>query len=239
MNQNSRASFVSRFSYPTDKRLILLFYYVPLLMYLSMPMTALGLVSITVNSTFLGWFLSISSILILLILLIHSQWLIESNWLIFGVAFLSGYMLEYSLVNILKKYTYHNLPLAVFGIPLLIPCGWSSAFYATSYTSKLVMKRLKLKDTKFITYLFICTLGMIYGFFLEKLAAVKELWDFHFTSIDVLGVPILATSAWGLTLANFDLGMTLIQEKRYSILLVIITVFLLNLLVAFVLLHFL
>lgn len=239
MHQNSQASFVSTFPFHIDKRLILILYYIPLLMYLSMPITALGLVSIKLNSNILGWFLSISSVMIFLILLIHSRWLIESNWLIFGVAFLSGYMLEYSLVNILKKYTYHNLPLAVLGIPLLIPLGWSSAFYATSYTSKLFINKLKLKDSKLITYLFICGLGMLYGFFLEKLAASKELWDFHFTSTDIFGVPILATSAWGLTLANFDLGMTLIQEKRYSVILLIVTVFLLNLLVAFVLLHFL
>ncbi|MDH5665404.1 MAG: hypothetical protein OEY10_03810, partial [Nitrosopumilus sp.] len=80
-----------------------------------------------------SWIFTLGGIFSYLILFIHSIKGKEreqtSSLFIFIGGFIVALLLEFTLTIILNAYTYQNLPLTIFSIPIVIPLGWVITFY--------------------------------------------------------------------------------------------------------------
>lgn len=164
--------------------------------------------------TIIAWIFSIGGIIAFCTMILHSVIFkqTKTTLFIFGGGTMIAYFLEYTLVNTLELYSYQNLPLILYEIPFVIPCGWVVSFYGLYHMSQDITE----SDTQSI--LLTGFIGMLFGLGIEALAKTSDFWVFHFESTEIVGIPLNVILAWGFSTANFACGISLFEKYhiRYS-----------------------
>ena len=155
-----------------------------------------------VFSTF-AWIFSSGGLLAFSTMSLHSLIFMErkKTFFIFGGGTTIAYLLEYTLSNMFELYTYQNLPITLYNIPIVIPCGWVVSFYGLYHIS------LDLIESETNAIVFTGFIGMLFGLGIETLTKNTEFWVFHFESTEFLNIQLNVILAWGLSTANFVWGI--------------------------------
>lgn len=167
-----------------------------------------------VFSTF-AWIFSIGGLLAYCTMSLHSLIFMErkNTLFIFGGGTTIAYILEYTLSNMFELYTYQNLPITLYSIPIVIPCGWVVSFYGLYHIS------LDITDSDTNAIIITGSIGMLFGLGIEALAKNTDFWIFHFEFTKFLNIPLNVILAWGFSTANFAWGIQLFEKynKQYSL----------------------
>ena len=155
-----------------------------------------------VFSTF-AWIFSSGGLLAFSTMSLHSLIFMErkKTFFIFGGGTTIAYLLEYTLSNMFELYTYQNLPITLYNIPIVIPCGSVVLFYGLYHIS------LDLIESETNAIVFTGFIGMLFGLGIETLTKNTEFWVFHFESTEFLNIQLNVILAWGLSTANFVWGI--------------------------------
>jgi len=184
---------------------------------------------------------TIGGILGFLTMLFHSYYTSDSEDLtifIFGGGFILAYMLEYTLIHLFHAYSYTNLPLMILEVPIVIPMGWVVTFYGLSAMAKDLLDQHNLRQSIPNRITTTGVLAVFFGMGIEILARNINFWVFYFDSVEIVGVPIIVTLAWGLSVATFVLGVELFKIYSKWWWLIMIVVQLLNTGIALLLFQF-
>ncbi|MCE7733685.1 MAG: carotenoid biosynthesis protein [Candidatus Heimdallarchaeota archaeon] len=162
-----------------------------------------------------AWIFSIGGLLAYFTMSLHSLLFMErkKTMFIFGGGTTIAYFLEFTLSNILELYSYQNLPITLYSIPIVIPCGWIVSFYGLYHIS------LDITDSNSTAIATTGFIGMLFGLGIESLAKNTDFWVFHFEFTEFLNTPLNVILAWGFSTANFAWGIQLFEKynKQYSL----------------------
>lgn len=188
------------------------------------------------NGNIISWIFTIGTILGYFIMVIHSMLVNQKGktYFIFGGEVIIAYVLEFFLVNIQHYYSYSGLPLQIFGVPIIIPLGWILTFYGLFnivQDFKLDFKNKTRNQIEIIVYSGI--LAFFFGFSIEILAKIANLWSFNFNQFNIIGIPISVPFAWAFTIMAYSFGLILFEKKPNLFILILIIVLLLNIVFAF------
>ncbi|MCH8907974.1 MAG: carotenoid biosynthesis protein [Candidatus Heimdallarchaeota archaeon] len=163
--------------------------------------------------TIIAWLFTIGTIVAFVALYFHCYLFYGRFFAAF--VFIGGssiaYLLEYSLAVQLDQYTYHNLPLAILQIPVTIALGWVITFYGLYHFILDLLPESKQSPRNIIFAN--GALAGIFGMGIETLARSVEFWEFHFESIKFIGIPVIVTLAWFLSVMIFTSAMLYVKER--------------------------
>ncbi|MHA2031233.1 MAG: hypothetical protein ACW99Q_17775 [Candidatus Kariarchaeaceae archaeon] len=160
-----------------------------------------------------AWIFTIGGFLGYATMMFHSSLVNDrrKTLFIFGGGTSIAYILEYTLSNLIDLYTYQNLPVTFFSIPLVIPLGWVITFYGLYNIS------LDLTDSEYGIVGLTGVLGMMFGVGIEALARNSDFWVFNFENKSYFGIPVNVIFAWGFSTANFSMGIQLFDKYQSRI----------------------
>ena len=166
-------------------------------------------------SSAISWIFTIGGLLGLFGMIVHSLIFNDRNttYFIFAGGFSIAYLLEYTLSIILNLYSYQNLPLVLFNIPLVIPAGWIVTFYGFKSLSE-DFGVMYGNNSQINHVLFSGFLALLFGLGIEVLARNIEFWKFNFETIKIFGIPLIVPLAWGLSVINFNGGIEIYKKKQ-------------------------